>query len=680
LVSSYGVISAEEFNLHIERFGSVYRARVRDETGDGKAERIHLPIGSQQLAELLDALDCSRLRHDDPPDRLAAQRFGERLFRALFRRSIRDRYLAALARADQRGRPFRLRLTLGGDPALCAVPWELLYDPWKIHDFIALSRKVHLARSLEDVETLPRPPVEPPLRVLAVIACPRNLEPIDAEEEWRRLQGAVSGSAAGVVPDRLAPATRQALEERLRRDDVHVLHFVGHGEFDTVAQEGTVVLEDSSGLADRVGSQELRSLLGGRRALRLVVLNGCESGRPARGKFFGGVAQSLLRSGVPMVVAMQLSISDDASVDFATSFYSLLAGGLPVDAAMAEARHVMSFTYQHRLEWLMPVLYLQAADGVIVAHAGTGVGGPEEPQGTAPTIEPPAGKPPEDADPRSTGSWRSLLVVVKLALALAAAGAGWIAWQRIEMFLAARRPLPPLVAGDSRCGGPPSLALPFVYVEPGTFVMGANREDEQPPHEVTLSRPFCLGAYEVTQAQWRAVMGGAGPPTAEDGRLPALDVSWHDTQRFIERLNQLDPEGRYRLPTEAEWEYAAQAGTTMRFSFGHDEGDLHRYGNCDGKTGDDRFADVAPVGAFAPNRWGLYDMHGNVWEWVEDPYGLYSEGAVTDPTGPPDGRKRIRRGSSWEIKPEYCYSTRRAPSLPDYHAPDVGFRVARDLP
>ena len=189
---------------------------------------------------------------------------------------------------------------------------------------------------------------------------------------------------------------------------------------------------------------------------------------------------------------------------------------------------------------------------------------------------------------------------------------------------------------------------------------GAAPDDEKPQHRVTIGKPFYLGKYEVTQAQWRAVMGSS--PYLETrsndfyhlpgmaGRLngpnnPAT-VSWNDAQEFIKRLNVEEGHGRYRLPTEAEWEYAARAGTGTAYSFGDDARDLGRFA----WYGED-FASGSthPVGQKAANPWGLYDMHGNVWEWVQDWYGErhYANSPALDPGGPQTGSKRVVRGGSW---------------------------------
>jgi formylglycine-generating enzyme required for sulfatase activity len=165
--------------------------------------------------------------------------------------------------------------------------------------------------------------------------------------------------------------------------------------------------------------------------------------------------------------------------------------------------------------------------------------------------------------------------------------------------------------------------MEFVLIQAWTFQMGSNNGEpnEKPVHMVRISRPFYLGKYEVTQAQWEAVMGNNPSQFKGDPNSPVENVSWDDVQEFIKRLKRLNTREsgvKYRLPREAEWEYAAQAGTTTAYSFGNDPSQLGEYAwygeNANGET--------HPVGQKKPNPWGLYDMHGNVWEWVQDWYGV----------------------------------------------------------
>ena len=220
-----------------------------------------------------------------------------------------------------------------------------------------------------------------------------------------------------------------------------------------------------------------------------------------------------------------------------------------------------------------------------------------------------------------------------------------------------------------------SIKMEFVLIPAGTFDMGSNdgADDEKPVHPVTISRPFYLGKYEVTQAQWKAVMK-SNPNERKGDDLPVTNVSWNDVQEFIKKLNAKEGGNAYRLPTEAEWEYAARAGTTTAYSFGGDPELLAQYdwynSNSGGKT--------QVVGQLKRNPWGLYDMHGNVWEWVQDWYAeTYPAGPQTDPRGPDRGHLRVVRGGSVASSPAFLYSARRVGDGPKVRSAYLGFQCVR---
>lgn len=229
------------------------------------------------------------------------------------------------------------------------------------------------------------------------------------------------------------------------------------------------------------------------------------------------------------------------------------------------------------------------------------------------------------------------------------------------------------------------VEMEFVFIPAGTFQMGSppseqgRHGDEGPVRRITLTEPFYLSRYEVTQAQWRAVMGHnpsifKHEPNAEN--LPVDWVSWQDAQRFIEQLNRTH-EATFRLPTEAEWEYAARAGTSTRFYWGADEDATsirdhawaHSY--AEGTS--------HPVGQKKPNPWGLYDMSGNVWEWTQDWYGPYPDTAQVDPMGPDQGKNKVYRGGSWFNAPSTLRSANRHRHPTDEPFTNAGVRLVREV-
>ena len=225
----------------------------------------------------------------------------------------------------------------------------------------------------------------------------------------------------------------------------------------------------------------------------------------------------------------------------------------------------------------------------------------------------------------------------------------------------------------------PESGMEFVPIPAGVFLMGAADGDEYaldweyPRREVTISRPFLLGKYPVTQAQWLAVMGD-NPSRVQGADLPVDRVSWFDAQEFIRRLNAREGRGRYRLPTEAEWEYACRAGTTGVFCCGDEVSALGDHAWYDANSG----GQPHPVGEKKPNAWGLHDMHGNVEEWVRDGAAKYRVNAVTDPKGPGKSETRVFRGGNWECGFQFCRSSKRSAMSPEFALDGVGFRLARD--
>lgn len=238
-------------------------------------------------------------------------------------------------------------------------------------------------------------------------------------------------------------------------------------------------------------------------------------------------------------------------------------------------------------------------------------------------------------------------------------------------------------------------AIDFVSIPPGEFVMGATDEeaalfelpngdlslisDERPAHRVRISRGFALSRTEITQGQWYAVMRSRPGPSAhwqrpDWKRLPVVSVSWHDAQRFIAALNRQDPAAHYRLPTEAEWEHAARAGTSGLRPFPDDRLADHAW--FLGNSGDV----PQPVATRKPNAWGLYDTLGNAWEWVEDRYAgdAYAVMPVIDPVNVQTGDKRVRRGGSYHCAPHLVRPGYRAADAPDTRYSVLGFRVVRE--
>ena len=230
-----------------------------------------------------------------------------------------------------------------------------------------------------------------------------------------------------------------------------------------------------------------------------------------------------------------------------------------------------------------------------------------------------------------------------------------------------------------------NVQIVFSLIPSGTFLMGSpidkigKSNDEGPQHEVSISKPFYLSIYEITQAQWLAVMGTnpSGYTFRFDSPfLPVECVSWEDAQQFINKLNKLGI-GSFRLPTEAEWEYACRAGSQNEFPWGDDQSLAEEYAWYYFTSG----WSPNPVGSKKPNAWGIYDMIGNILEWCADWYGPYSKNSQIDPKGPKSGSSRVLRGGDWTTSKENdLRSARRYYDVPTKATTSIGFRIVRNAP
>ena len=240
-----------------------------------------------------------------------------------------------------------------------------------------------------------------------------------------------------------------------------------------------------------------------------------------------------------------------------------------------------------------------------------------------------------------------------------------------------------------------SVGMEFVLIPAGMFIMGspieeAYRDASELQHPVAITRPFYMQTTEVTVDQWRAVMGRRlFAKKKGSGDMPVVKVSWYDCKKFIRKLNRKTGD-LYSLPTEAQWEYAARAGSTMTYFWGNQidctqamfANNPMKYDACvsTNRTAGLTTGCPAPVKRYPPNAWGLYDMHGNIWEWCEDRFDRYDSVSVVDPCETESGKDRVRRGGSW-FGPGYsCRSANRAYGHPMSRLQNTGFRLVMALP
>jgi hypothetical protein len=345
---------------NFERFISAMEMAVR-----GRSSKKGLASPARDLA----TEKSEWLRADLTPTQI-----GDRLFCLLFSRNVLETFLLSIGRAETRpDSGLRIRLILDPTaPEILALPWELLYRA-DTCDFLGRNPLTPLVRYLEVPRLAAPAPLVDSLRILAVCASPHDQAPLDLVKERERLLSAW-GKEGRVDIEFLDKPTLLGLRTRLMKSRYHILHFMGHGGFNSQTGEGVLLFEDAQGYSASVSGRVLAESIKDSRWLRLVLLNACQTAQLPRRRGqepFSGVASALLLGGLPAVIAMQYPISDDAALVFSQHFYTALASGFPVDAAAAEARLAIHLSFPNSWEWATPALYMSVPDGRILLPADT---------------------------------------------------------------------------------------------------------------------------------------------------------------------------------------------------------------------------------------------------------------------------------------------------------------------
>lgn len=725
-----------DFDLQIDELTtSTFRARLLNSPA-GQAEAIfEFPFTDQELEIFFLRIGRPRrgVRRINSPEMNEARNFGSKLYKAVFQDTLQSCLLRSIDKAEQQGTGLRLRLRL--PPALVELPWEYLYDSSQ-ERFLSHSTSTPIVRYLDLAQSIKPLAVTLPLKVLVMIASPSDYEVLDIAAEWQKIEASVAElKARGLIQlTRLPQATLNALQKQLRREQYHIFHFIGHGGFDRQTQEEVLLLENEDGRSRLVSGNALGTLLHDHPSLRLALLNACEGARVDRSDPFAGVAQQLVRQGIPAVIAMQFEITDKAAILLAREFYDALADGYPVDSALAEARKAL-FTAENDIEWGTPVLYLRAQDGNFfnIAHlnaaraqmpplapskvdepkaqstgqAADGTALPPADLSTWPVATPIGGKAEsgvsveyakenaQEAPPPVAPATAKDAAPVERSSQPTTAPASKEA-QNVQVALpknkkpAQKEQTPSTVAIAER----PPIEFDWVVIPAGEFLMGSDKQkdpnaqdDELPQHRVFLSE-YAIARVPVTNAQYKRFvdaaiyakpnhwMNGAIPAGLENH--PVVNVSWQDVQAFCQWA-------KVRLPTEAEWEKAAR-GT---------DGRIYPWGNEPPTADNANFSPsgfqsflrgfqsgTTPVGKYllGVSPYGLLDMAGNVWERVADWYdaGYYKSSPAANPIGPPSRSNKGIRGGSYRCNAGDVRSSRRGRSIYDWSF-GVGFRVVRSV-
>jgi CHAT domain len=361
------------FDLAITRRADYRRCHVQvTSPGGNPGQDFDLPLSEAEVAELRGFMhgpprDVIRPDHGLPRTTQEAwdrvSRLGERLFDAVFANDVLVSFSSSRQAANQRQMGLRVRLWLDDVPELGQLPWEYLYDRSR-ESFLALSVDTPVLRFLSMASPLPPLPVEPPLHLLVMISDPEDYPRLAVAEERETIERAFKELQDVVSIDHVPSGTVGALRKCLRQERYHAFHFIGHGAFDPRTEEASLLMEQHPGGRGKLVGKEALKVALDHHSLHLVILNSCEGARGDGRDPFGGLAQSLVKKGIPAALAMQFKISDDVAVTFAREFFTMMADNWPADTALAEARTAIYLEHSV-MEWGTPVLYMNAPDGQI---------------------------------------------------------------------------------------------------------------------------------------------------------------------------------------------------------------------------------------------------------------------------------------------------------------------------
>lgn len=531
------------FDLLITPSAKGYTAHLIDSPVGEATVTFGLDFTEQELRSFC-WLSGRALRHFRPrpgpetPTPLTPQQFGRRLYDAIFAGALRTQLRRSLDAVTTQGKGLRIRLRLSNVPELAELPWEYLYATDDLDRALATATATPIVRYLDLAQPEAPLTMRPPLRILGVVANPQGTVPLNVEQEWRQLHDALAELASRqlLILERLTMPTLAALQTRLRGAPVHVLHFIGHGDFEEETGRGLLLLADAEGKADPVSADQLAALLHNHPSLRLAFLNACQGAQEAPSNPFGGVAQKLVQQGLPSVLAMQFPVSDRAAITLAHTFYQALADGYPIDAATSEARNALYLAGNER-EWGTPVLFTRADDNRLL----------ELPSGDF--------RPLIDRQP-----WEPETVLIP--------GGPFVMGSDVDE--EDERPQRTVNVLDFRIG-----KYPVTNAEYAQFLA------EHPVHP------------EPRRAGWFLRQ-----PLPGKVDHPVVGVSWHDAVAYCTWLCTKTAR-RYRLPTEAEWEKAARGVDGRRYPWGNEWQDgAANIGGSDTTPVSQYDAGVSPDGCF----------------------------------------------------------------------------------
>ena len=681
--------------------------RVQVEKWDGQHQNLGQPSGLFRYQEKLEEIAplLAIAREGQLNDSGKARALGETLFDILFDDVLRQDFVNFYDRVVQQEKQL-LRVELDIDerlmPEVAALPWEFLCLPEKAHlGTIWMGTVPDLAFSRRRSQWIAAKPIQlerdDKLKIALVVSAPPDLSPVAYEPVQKALEKLASEGAERVE---LLPIINSANPEEIDSilsQEPHIFHFIGHGRLEKEGDRevGQVALVDPDFDEAMWVEADYFSGLFNRHRPGVVVLQACESGMLSESQAFVGVASSIVEQNIPVVLAMQYEVTNSTASRFARSFYEKLAADKPVDIAAQEGRYTIAKgpTQYRKRDFATPVIFMRVQDGYLFKR--------------------------ENGDNNNNLDFSNHLQLTKQEQELSILSdpspnlEGLHEQQNTKLILPS---VPEVKSFEfttvtvdyrgidiSRYQGQAKFAiedlgngvtLEMVVVPGGEFLMGSpdsasKQYPEEKPQNSVTTQPFLMSKYPITKAQWREIARlpevrqklKTCPSRLGGKNHPVTRVSWYDAVEFCDRLSQ-KTDREYRLPSEAEWEYACRAGTTTPFHFG--ETITTNLANYDGKypyasepTGINR-QKTTPVGDFkVANKFGLFDMHGNVWEWCLDSWHENYDGAPTngDEWLDSENKNRVMRGGSFVNEAFKCRSSYRFHQRKNEGFKHVGFRI-----
>jgi formylglycine-generating enzyme required for sulfatase activity len=629
---------------------------------------------------------------------------GEGLFNILFDNVLRQDFVNfyyQVVQIDKQLLQVELDIDERGMSDVAALPWEFTCLPGSANlGEIWLGTDPNLVFTRRRAQWHPAPAIQlnldEKLRIALAIAAPKNLDLVVYEKVQLALEKlAINQSDRVELLPIVNPATPQAIDAVLEQQP-HIFHFIGHGRLhDDRGQEvGQIALVDDMDEARWVDASFFGGLFNRHRP-GVVMLQACEGGKLSASQAFVGVSSKIVQQNIPVVVAMQYEVSNFTASSFADCFYKRLAQDDPVGIAAQNGRRAIALNTQYqKRDFATPVIFMRVQDGYLFKRddksnkSNTLEEFPNQLQSTRQQHKLPIIYTPKQGIEGLEEQHNTKLIIPSIP--------GTKPFEFITVTIDAQGKKISSYQKQTQCliqDLGKGVMLEMVVIPGGEFLMGSLESkdkryiNERPQHSVKV-KPFLMSKTPITQAQWREIAGlkevhqklKLRPSNLGGKKHPVTNVSWYDAIEFCDRLSQ-NTGHEYRLPSEAEWEYACRAGTTTPFHFG--ETITSHLANYDGGRPYASEPTTTQVGSFHfANSFGLFDMHGNVWEWCLDNWHQNYNNAPSNGDAwldSSENQNRVMRGGSWRNEPPMCRSSYRQYINASEIFKNVSFRIVRSL-